>query len=64
MTIKTPKVKIEGGALEVDKDIICHSNIKADGEVSDKKGSIDKMRETYNSHSHPSNGAPPSDKME
>lgn len=63
MVIKTPSVKIEGGALEVDKDIICHGSIKADGDVSDKKGSMDKMRATYNSHSHPANGAPPGDKM-
>ncbi|KAA6405795.1 phage baseplate assembly protein domain-containing protein [Candidatus Tokpelaia sp.] len=58
MVIKAPAVKIEGGRLKVDKDIICH------GDVSDKKGSMQEMRDTYNGHSHPSDGTPPNNKME
>ena len=38
-------------------------NVTATGQVSDIQGSLDEMRQIYNAHAHPSDGATPTNTM-
>ncbi|MCY4479118.1 MAG: phage baseplate assembly protein V [Rhodospirillales bacterium] len=52
------------GALTATGDIGADGNIGAGGDVQDSTGTMAEMRRTYNTHTHPANGAaPPPQKM-
>lgn len=52
-------LKLVAQTVIVDGDLKCTGNIQADGDVEDKKGTMQKIRDVYNSHEHPNgnNGA-------
>ena len=49
--------------LEVEKDVKVSKSIVAEEDITDKGGSMQDIRDTYNSHGHPANGAPPTAQM-
>ncbi len=53
------EVKIDAPLATVTGNLKVNGNISCDGSVSDVKGSMQKMRDTYNVHTNPSNGASP-----
>jgi len=45
-----------GGATPVPGDAVLSGNLKATGNVEDTNGTMQEMRDTYNTHTHPENG--------
>lgn len=51
------------GRITATGNIESDADIEADGNVQDSDGTMTEMRTTYNTHTHPSNGAPPAQRM-
>ncbi|MFW2176669.1 MULTISPECIES: phage baseplate assembly protein domain-containing protein [unclassified Moraxella] len=51
------------GNVDVQGNITTHGNITANGQINDMQGSMAEIRTIYNSHSHVTDGTPPTNPM-
>nr|WP_309594922.1 phage baseplate assembly protein [Moraxella osloensis] len=57
------EIRLGKDGIKMIGNVDIDGNVTATGQVSDIQGSLAEMRQIYNNHAHPSDGAPPTNTM-
>lgn len=57
------EIRLGKDGIKMIGNVDVDGNVTATGQVSDIQGSLAEMRQIYNAHAHPSDGAPPTNTM-
>ena len=57
------EIRLGKDGIKMIGNVDIDGNVTATGQVSDIQGSLAEMRQIYNTHAHPSDGAPPTNTM-